>query len=240
VAKLFWHWVAAIESAAARRAGIVSGRPIHKLTPKKMPPRATPSLTGTITSWDLQKGYGYLESGGKRHFLHIRDFAERRKTPEVGDVIHFALGADRKGRTCAAHAVHASDGGRVRPIHLGVVALLLVAPGFAAWRMAGQNGFWFVLGGYAGVSGLTYLIYAYDKRSARADEWRQQESTMHFFELIGGWPGAFLAQRRLRHKCSKRRYQFVFWLIVALHQFVAVDWSLEWRLTRAAVKAVSN
>jgi uncharacterized membrane protein YsdA (DUF1294 family) len=24
----------------------------------------------------------------------------------------------------------------------------------------------------------------------------------------------FMAQRRLRHKCSKGRYQFVFWLIV--------------------------
>jgi hypothetical protein len=32
---------------------------------------------------------------------------------------------------------------------------------------------------------------------------------------MGGWPGAFVAQRRLRHKCVKRKYQIVFWLIVA-------------------------
>jgi len=41
---------------------------------------------------------------------------------------------------------------------------------------------------------------------------------LHLLELLGGWPGAFLAQRRLRHKCSKRRYQFVFWLIVLAYQ----------------------
>jgi uncharacterized membrane protein YsdA (DUF1294 family) len=36
-------------------------------------------------------------------------------------------------------------------------------------------------------------------------------------------PGAYLAQRRLRHKSSKRSYQVVFWLIVLGYQLVAVD-----------------
>ena len=31
--------------------------------------------------------------------------------------------------------------------------------------------------------------------------------TLHTLELIGGWPAAFLAQRWLRHKCSKRSFQ---------------------------------
>ena len=36
-------------------------------------------------------------------------------------------------------------------------------------------------------------------------------------ELLGGWPGALLGQRRFRHKTRKRSYQLVFWLIGALH-----------------------
>jgi hypothetical protein len=46
---------------------------------------------------------------------------------------------------------------------------------------------------------------------------------LHLLELLGGWPGAFLAQRRLRHKSSKGSYLFVFVLIVGLHQFLAID-----------------
>jgi hypothetical protein len=53
-------------------------------------------------------------------------------------------------------------------------------------------------------------------------------------ELLGGWPGAFLAQRRLRHKCSKVSYQFVFWLIVLAYQFAAFDSIQNWRFSRAA------
>jgi uncharacterized membrane protein YsdA (DUF1294 family) len=52
-------------------------------------------------------------------------------------------------------------------------------------------------------------------------------------ELAGGWPGAFLAQRRLRHKCSKVSYQITFWLIVSLHIYVATDYLLGWRLVHA-------
>jgi uncharacterized membrane protein YsdA (DUF1294 family) len=53
--------------------------------------------------------------------------------------------------------------------------------------------------------------------------------------LLGGWPGAFLAQRRLRHKCSKASYQFLFWIIVLAHQFAALDSLQDWRLSRTAL-----
>jgi uncharacterized membrane protein YsdA (DUF1294 family) len=35
--------------------------------------------------------------------------------------------------------------------------------------------------------------------------------------LFGGWPGALLAQRTLRHKSSKMEFQRVYWITVALN-----------------------
>ena len=54
---------------------------------------------------------------------------------------------------------------------------------------------------------------------------------------MGGWPGAFVAQRRLRHKCVKPRYQVTFWLIVALHQYVAFGFLQRWELPLAILRA---
>jgi hypothetical protein len=51
-----------------------------------------------------------------------------------------------------------------------------------------------------------------------------QEVFLHLCELLGGWPGAFLAQYSLRHKNRKVSFQVVFWAIVAFHLFFWVDW----------------
>ncbi len=144
---------------------------------------------------------------------------------------------DPQVRTCAKQAVHVGDGGRFRARHFLVVAALLVAPCLAAWRF-GALELRFVAGGYLGLSTLTYFLYFHDKHRANTGGWRVAENTLHLFELLGGWPGGFLAQRRFRHKCTKRSYQFMFWLIVALHQFVAVDSMLQWRGTHAAIETI--
>ena len=70
---------------------------------------------------------------------------------------------------------------------------------------------------YAVASVITFLAYAQDKRAARRGRWRTPEATLHLLELLGGFPGAMLAQRILRHKRGKLSYLIVFWLIVAVH-----------------------
>ena len=131
-----------------------------------------------------------------------------------------------------------SSSGRLRPIHCVILLALLVAPGIAALRLTGTNEFWFLVGWYALASVATYAVYAVDKRRAQAGGWREPETMLHLFALGGGWPGAFLAQQHLRHKCAKVSFQIVFWLIVSLHEFVAVDYLLGWRISRALWAAV--
>jgi uncharacterized membrane protein YsdA (DUF1294 family) len=65
-----------------------------------------------------------------------------------------------------------------------------------------------------GASAAAFLVYALDKSAARNDRWRTQESTLHMFGLIGGWPGALAAQGLLRHKSKKQSFQVVFWATV--------------------------
>ncbi len=194
------------------------------------------TLTARIVEWDADKGYGYVEAAKQRVFLHIRDFAEHQKRPEVGDLVRFTLGTDAQGRTCATRAVICRDGGRIRVWHLLVLAILVAPPARAIWLLAPVLNVPVLAGLWAVVSLTTYGLYALDKQRARDQGWRVPEAILHFAELLGGWPGAFLAQRRLRHKCRKWRYQVVFWLIVAAHVYVATDYQLDWRLSRAGLQ----
>jgi uncharacterized membrane protein YsdA (DUF1294 family) len=74
----------------------------------------------------------------------------------------------------------------------------------------------------------------------RTAGWRLPEATLHFAEILGGWPGAFLAQRRLRHKCSKAGYQIVFWGIVLLFQIAALDMIIGYGLCDSLSSFISS
>lgn len=67
------------------------------------------------------------------------------------------------------------------------------------------------------LSVVTYLFYALDKSAARRRRHRVPERALHLLSLLGGWPGALLAQHTLRHKTAKPRFLFVFWLTVLGH-----------------------
>jgi uncharacterized membrane protein YsdA (DUF1294 family) len=73
---------------------------------------------------------------------------------------------------------------------------------------------------YAVASLITFLAYARDKAAARAGRWRIHESTLHLLAVIGGWPGAILAQRLLHHKNRKASFQGAFWVTVAVNSAV--------------------
>jgi uncharacterized membrane protein YsdA (DUF1294 family) len=132
----------------------------------------------------------------------------------------------------------AKGGALTVAVSLVVVAGLLILPVLALHRRALDLGW---AGAYGlVVSALSYWTYSRDKRRASEGESRISEAQLHLWELLGGWPGAWIAQRRLRHKCSKGSYQFVFWLIVLGYQFAAYDSFRDWQFSRAGLKWVKQ
>ena len=100
-----------------------------------------------------------------------------------------------------------------------VFALLCILPVLASL----QQGLWWLLPLYVMASLLSFVQYWLDKRSAQNGCQRTPENTLHLVELLGGWPGALIAQHLFRHKTRKRSYQAVFWVIVAAHQLLWID-----------------
>jgi len=174
---------------------------------------------GTLTTWNDDRGFGFVTpiGGGGRVFVHISAFANRDRRPQLNQVVTYTLSSDDQGRRRAVEATLAGDrlpNAAFRwplapsltgaAVFLGLVAVLsavgLVAP--------------MVLGGYLVLSALTFAAYAMDKSAARQGAWRTKEGTLHLLALAGGWPGALLAQHRLRHKTRKGSFQVVFWVTV--------------------------
>ncbi|HCA94497.1 MAG TPA: hypothetical protein DEP38_07470 [Cyanobacteria bacterium UBA9226] len=58
---------------------------------------------------------------------------------------------------------------------------------------------------------------------------RTPEKTLHLWELMGGFPGAALAQQFYRHKSKKKSYQIEFAIAIAIHVFVVFYLIFSWR-----------
>jgi uncharacterized membrane protein YsdA (DUF1294 family)/cold shock CspA family protein len=177
---------------------------------------------GKITHWNAEKGYGFItpSSGAKQVFVHISAFRNRSASPEIDELVEFALSTDKRGRPCAVRVTKAGErlAGGVKRNHrafyigaavvfLAIVALLAVAGDMPA----------IILFIYLGASLVTYFMYFWDKSAARTGAWRTQESTLHALALLGGWPGALIAQQTLRHKSRKASFRAVFWLTVLVN-----------------------
>ncbi len=90
----------------------------------------------------------------------------------------------------------------------------------------------FLAGSMLAMSMAALGLYAWDKRRAARGGWRVPERRLHTAALLGGWPGALLGQRWLRHKTVKRRFRVVFWLTVLLHTALALAGTyIAWRVT---------
>lgn len=105
--------------------------------------------------------------------------------------------------------------------------LIVVSLCLLIWLIFTSQQPMFIVKVYAVIAVVTFLAYAIDKAAAKSDRWRIPESTLHVLALVGGWPGAILAQTILRHKSVKREFRLIFWITVGINLFV-----LGWLVTR--------
>ena len=174
---------------------------------------------GKITSWNDEKGFGYITpaSGGKPVFVHITAFARRNRRPALNQPVTYALSTDKQGRPCAINvtltgAQKPKLSTASLPIMTATLFLFIVAIAVHNTKIPPL-----ILGFYLVASLFTFIMYAIDKSAARKGAWRTKESTLHLLSLAGGWPGALIAQQKLRHKTRKFSFRIVFWVTVVLN-----------------------
>lgn len=210
---------------------------------------------GVVTTWNDSRGYGFITpvAGGDNVFVHIKAFSNTATRPKVDDQVSFEL-VLRDGKrqatlvrfieTGVVAALRRSTAGqpgpsgasragtksrrpaRGAPIRRGLAYLTI--PVFGALCVA-VSVRWapplWILGIYVAASILCYVAYAADKSAAMAGSWRTSEKTLLILGALGGWPGAIIAQERLRHKTRKIHFQLLFWatVIINITAFVAIS-----------------
>lgn len=187
---------------------------------------------GKITDWNDDKGFGFVtpNGGGSRVFVHIKSFSNRQRRPAGNDLVTYELTSDVRGRPQGAKVAFVGDRSSSLPASVpgpGIKALIFAA-GFLAFVVgAVATGKLPVVAliTYLVASCAAYLAYVLDKSASLKGKWRTPESTLHLLSLVGGWPGAMLAQRMLRHKTQKQTFQVTYWATVALN-CAAFGWLL--------------
>ena len=174
---------------------------------------------GKIISWNSDKAYGFIKpaGGGKQVFIHINAFQNRNRKPKENQSVTYSLSTDKQGRKCAKNVTLAGDLLQTKSngVFSLIVSLTFLTIVFTSVLVAKIPPFILII--YIFFSLLTFFIYALDKYAAKKGTWRTQESTLHFLSLIGGWPGALVAQQSLRHKSKKAEFRSMFWITVLLN-----------------------
>lgn len=204
-------------------------------------------LSGTVVFWRDDKGFGFVKCNQTQQqlFFHIRDQASGSARPEPGDSLHFTQGSDKQGRpvasqwrfasnTKAGNAAKASvnatsaNSSAADIQHASQLSLLFRISFLIAVLLALLFGkLLYVLPLlYIEASLMTYWLYKTDKEAAIARHGnRLAEQSLQLFALIGGWPGAYIAQQQLAHKRSKLSFRREFGFVI-LGNTLLVGWLL--------------
>lgn len=203
---------------------------------------------GTIVRWDAERGFGFVRSPATDTdvFFHIGDYRGGRIVPAEGlqvryEEIHVGGKGPRAMAVMPLEPAAAAAGGRggaaAAPRHkrpppppyaaAEIRAMLVLLPAYAAllvWAAWTQR-IAVPLALAAPLLGVvTFYLYWSDKFAAQRQARRTPELVLHLASLLGGWHGAWLGQRLLRHKSSKEEFRKAYWITVALHWAALLAW----------------
>ncbi len=186
---------------------------------------------GRLTEWNDERGFGFITplAGGPRVFAHISAFPHDERRPLVNDQLLYSEARDEQGRLHAENvryvaATHSENISDVPAAHSEIAAPHGIPPAALAIPAAffllliillalGRIRLLLIVA-YAVLSVILFAMYGADKAAAQQGRWRTPEATLHAVAIVGGWPGALLAQPVFRHKTRKQPFRTIFWLTV--------------------------
>lgn len=185
---------------------------------------------GRLVEWLDDKGYGFIQPNDEskdRVFLHIKDFAQKGPRPIVGCALEYVVQLDGNGRYKAkqvtylkanqtskanqsSQAKNYQSNAKLQPMQIMCVVYIIF---LAILTVTGQlSGL--VLLFISIINVMTYWFYAQDKEAAQSNQRRVPENTLHLLSVLGGWPAAWLAQQRLRHKTQKQPFRKIYFCTI--------------------------
>ncbi len=184
---------------------------------------------GELVQWKDSRGFGFIRAtDGQRYFVHISNIGRISTRPREGDLVSFAAGKSRDGRLEARSV--AIQGANPKPsaealkrgvepsvnigwrfILAGLLALALVS-GVLLGHVP-----WLLIGLYAVMGLISFLLYGSDKRFAEQRRWRISEATLLGIDLCFGIMGGLIGQQVYRHKTRKQAYVATTLLIASAH-----------------------
>ncbi|NOI98724.1 DUF1294 domain-containing protein [Vibrio kanaloae] len=171
-------------------------------------------IKGKVIEWNDSKGYGFISSVGDelKVFFHISSVTNRGYRPKLQDSVTFEVTEDNKGRLNAENVIVQGVNGFPFDVLFGFSFLVAATASVIVF-----NGEKILIPLYIVLSIFTYFMFAWDKQAALSGDWRTPEKTLHMLSLLGGWPGALLAQFQLRHKSRKQPFKFILWVAIILN-----------------------
>ncbi|OTG74519.1 cold-shock protein [Acinetobacter sp. ANC 4169] len=187
---------------------------------------------GRLVEWFDDKGYGFIQpndASKDRVFLHIKDFMRQGPRPIVGCALEYTVLLDGDGRYRAQQVTYLKasqtqkltskpkksnqSAQKLKPMQIACVGYILA---LVVFTMAGLlSGM--VLLFISVINAITYWMYAQDKEAALQGSRRVPEQSLHLLSFLGGWPTAWLAQEKLRHKTQKQPFRKIYFCTIALN-----------------------
>ena len=189
---------------------------------------------GRLVEWNDEKGYGFIQpndANKARVFLHIKDFSRPGPRPIVGCALDYQVAIDGQGRYRATQVLYlkasqtqkntqpkvqsikSKDIQVKSPMLIVIVAYILVLGILAMMgRLPTLLPMFLIL-----INAICYWFYSQDKEAAQLGNRRVPEQTLHVLAFLGGWPAAWLAQQKLRHKTQKASFLRIYRLTIIFH-----------------------
>ncbi len=184
---------------------------------------------GILVKWNDPRGFGFAtpDGGGEDVFVHASSFASGERRPKQGDRIIFVVDSETN-RPRAKNTRYPGLSARQLQ-YLGFI-LAGGGSGVLICQALGLIRLGWAASLYLFMSLLTFAAFWADKKRAEEDMWRIAESSLHVMAMLGGWPGALLAQRALAHKTRKASFHAFLWTIVAVHAAAWTYWFMYGRI----------